>query len=142
MRGRSSAEAPDCVGSHTPRAKSSFLFEFWMVFIGNPRSGTNMGGGNCEWSRIRFQASEPRRRLLHSVVHSFSFSPSPLAFATPPFFSCNKTTRKSDRSTVRSKPNYLRLLHTWSIMSTKNEVEMVVLQVVGHVAIPMLNRDG
>ena len=33
--------------------------------------------------------SSRRRRLLHSVVHSFSFSPSPLAFATPPFFSCN-----------------------------------------------------
>ena len=29
--------------------------------------------------------SSRRRRLLHSVVHSFSFSPSPLALATPPF---------------------------------------------------------
>jgi hypothetical protein len=32
-------------------------------------------------------------RLLHSVVHSFLFSPSPLAFATPPLFSCNKESR-------------------------------------------------
>jgi hypothetical protein len=39
--------------------------------------------------------SSRRRGLLHSVVHSFSFSPSPSAFATPPFFSCNKTTDSS-----------------------------------------------
>jgi len=31
-----------------------------------------------------------------------------------------------DRIVLRSKPMYLRLLHTWSIMSTKIEVEMVV----------------
>jgi hypothetical protein len=34
--------------------------------------------------------SSRRRRFLHSVVHSFFFSPSPLAFASPPFFSRNK----------------------------------------------------
>ena len=64
--------------------KVGWLFLFWMVFIGNPRSGTNMGG--------------------------------------------------EDRIVLRSKPNYLRLLHTWSIMSTKIEVEMVV----GRVVIPSI----
>ena len=29
--------------------------------------------------------SSRRRRLLHSAVHTFSFSPPPLALATPPF---------------------------------------------------------
>ena len=62
--------------------------EFWMVFIGNPRCGTNMGGG--------------------------------------------------DRIVLRCKPNYLRLLHTWSIMSTKIEVEMVV----GPVFIPPFIQRG
>jgi hypothetical protein len=57
---------------------------FWMVFIGNPRSETNMGEG--------------------------------------------------DRIVLRSSPNYLRLLHNWSIMSTKIEVEMVV----GRVVIPII----
>ena len=52
------------------------IFLFWMVFIGNPRSETNMGGG--------------------------------------------------DRIVLRSEPSYLRLLHTWSILSTKSEVAMVV----------------
>ena len=39
-----------------------------------------------------------------------------------------------DRIDLGSKPNYLRLLHTWSIMSTKIEVEMVV----GCVVIPII----
>ena len=51
-----------------------------MVFIGTPRSETNMGGG--------------------------------------------------DRIVLRYKHNYLRLLHTYSIISTKIEVEMVVGRVV------------
>ena len=35
--------------------------------------------------------------LLIPSPHSFSFSPSPLAFATPPFFSCNKTTKSTNQ---------------------------------------------
>ena len=58
----------------------TLVFRFWMVFIGTPRSETNMGGG--------------------------------------------------DQIVLRSKPNYLRLQHTWSIMSSKIEVEMVIGRVV------------
>ena len=58
-----------------------------MVFIGNPRSETNIGAGV-------------------QIV-------------------------------LRSKPNYLRLLHIWSIMSTKIEVEMVV----GRVFIPFIQVE-
>ena len=32
----------------------------------------------------------PPSTVANHIVHSFSFSPSPLAFATPPFFSCNR----------------------------------------------------
>ena len=64
----------------------SHSFLFWMVFLGNPRSETNMEVG--------------------------------------------------DRIVLRSKPSYLRLLHTWSIMSTKIEVE--VEMVVGRVLIPII----
>jgi len=39
-----------------------------------------------------------------------------------------------DRIVLTSKPNYLRILHTWSILSTKREVEMVV----GPVFIPFV----
>ena len=37
---------------------------------------------------------------------------------------------EGDRIVLRSKPNYLSLLHTCNIMSTKIEVEMVVGRVV------------
>ena len=42
-----------------------------------------------------------------------------------------------ERIVLRSKPDYLRLLHAWSIMSTKIEVEMVV----GRVVIPIIIRS-
>ena len=98
-----------------------------MVFIGNPRRGTNDGGGD----RIIL-------RSIHSKLHLQN--------------TCSILSTKIEVvevGVVRGfTPNIflfrgvhapiLQLLMVWSIMSTSKEVEMVV----GRVVIPKLSRDG
>ena len=50
--------------------------------------------------------SSRRRRPLHSVVHYFSFSPSPLALATPPFSAVIKQQFVVGKLAFNSTPKY------------------------------------